>query len=143
MSSPLESIIRVRMSTADGHYAGGLVDGARLVHLMGDAVTEILIRHDGDEGLSRVMNSEFLAPVRAGDYIEVRAKLVSAGRSSRTIECTAHKLIELADPDDSAANVLAEPLLVARMTDIAVVPVGRQRTTDVTRSSGGSTGPSR
>src|SRR5687768_15221957 len=129
MSSALESVIRVRMSTADGHYAGGLVDGARIVHLMGDAVTEILIQHDGDEGLSRVMNSEFLAPVRSGDYVEIRAKLVSVGRSSRTIECTAHKIIELVEPDDSAANVLAEPLLVARMTDIAVVPLDKQRKT--------------
>ena len=127
MSSSLESVIRVRMSTADGHYAGGLVDAARIVHLMGDAVTEILIRHDGDEGLSRVMNSEFLAPVRSGDYLEIRAKLVSVGKSSRTIECTAHKLIELVDPNDSAARVLAEPLLVARMTDIAVVPLDKQR----------------
>jgi 3-aminobutyryl-CoA ammonia-lyase len=129
MSSSLESVIRVRLSTADGHYAGGLVDGARIVHLMGDAVTEILIRYDGDEGLSRVMNSEFLAPVRSGDYVEIRAKLVSVGKSSRTIECTAHKLIELVDPNDSAANVLAEPLLVARMTDIAVVPLDKQRKT--------------
>ena len=129
MSSSLESVIRVRMSTADGHYAGGLVDGARIIHLMGDAVTEILIRHDGDEGLSRVMNSEFLAPVRSGDYLEIRAKLVSVGKSSRTIECTAHKIIELIDTNDSAANVLAEPLLVARMTDIAVVPLEKQRKT--------------
>jgi 3-aminobutyryl-CoA ammonia-lyase len=129
MSSALESVIRVRMSTADGHYAGGLVDGARIVHLMGDAVTEILIQHDGDEGLSRVMNSEFLAPVRSGDYVEIRAKLVSVGKSSRTIECTAHKIIELVEPNDSAANVLAEPLLVARMTDIAVVPLDKQRNT--------------
>lgn len=129
MSSALESVIRVRMSTADGHYAGGLVDGARIIHLMGDAVTEILIQHDGDEGLSRVMNSEFLAPVRSGDYVEIRAKLVSVGKSSRTIECTAYKIIELVDPNDSAANVLAEPLLVAKMTDIAVVPLEKQRQT--------------
>ena len=129
MPSSLESVIRVRLSTADGHYAGGLVDGARIIHLMGDAVTEILIRHDGDEGLSRVMNSEFLAPVRSGDYVEIRAKLVSAGKSSRTIECTAHKIIELVDPNDSAANVLPAPLLVATMTDIAVVPLHKQRDT--------------
>lgn len=115
------------MSAADAHYAGGLVDGARILQLFGDAVTELLIRHDGDEGLSRVMNSEFLAPVRAGDYLEIRAKIVSVGKSSRTIECTAHKIIELVHPNDSAANVLAEPLLVARATDVAVVPPDKQR----------------
>jgi 3-aminobutyryl-CoA ammonia-lyase len=123
----MEGVIRVRMSTADGHYAGGLVDGARIVQLFGDAVTELLIRHDGDEGLSRVMNAEFLAPVRSGDYLEIRAKLVAVGKSSRTIECTAHKIIELVDPNDSAANVLPAPLLVAKLTDVAVVPMDKQR----------------
>lgn len=127
MSSSLEGVIRVRMSSADAHYAGGLVDGARILQLFGDAVTELLIRHDGDEGLSRVMTSEFLAPVRAGDYLEIRAKLVSAGKSSRTIELTAHRIIELVRPDDSAANVLAEPVLVAKATDVAVVLLDKQR----------------
>ena len=127
MSGSLQGVIRVRMSTADGHYAGGLVDGARIVQLFGDAVTELLIRNDGDEGLSRVMNAEFLAPVRSGDFLEIRAKIVALGKSSRTIECTAHKIIELVDPNDSAANVLPEPLLVAKMTDIAVVPLAKQR----------------
>ncbi|MFN0179464.1 MAG: hotdog domain-containing protein [Gemmatimonadales bacterium] len=123
----MESLIRLRMSTADGHYAGGLVDGARILQLFGDAVTEVLIRHDGDEGLMRAMQSEYLAPVRGGDYVEVRAKLVSVGNSSRTIECTAHKLIELVDPADSAANVLAEPVLVVKATAVAVVPAAKQR----------------
>lgn len=127
MSGSLEGVIRVRMSTADGHYAGGLVDGARIVQLFGDAVTELLIRHDGDEGLSRVMNAEFLAPVRSGDYLEIRAKVVAVGKSSRTIECTAYKIIELVDPNDSAANVLPEPMLVAKLTDVAVVPLDKQR----------------
>jgi 3-aminobutyryl-CoA ammonia-lyase len=127
MAEPIESLIRLRMSTADGHYAGGLVDGARILQLFGDAVTEVLIRHDGDEGLMRAMQSEYLAPVRSGDYIEVRARLVSVGKTSRTIECTAHKLIELANAADSAANVLAEPVLVVKATAIAVVPAAKQR----------------
>jgi 3-aminobutyryl-CoA ammonia-lyase len=127
MVDPIEGVIRVRMSTADGHYGGGLVAGARILELFGDAVTEVLIRHDGDEGLSRAMQCEFLAPVRVGDYIEVRAKLVSVGTSSRKIECTAHKTIELVDPDDSAANLLAEPILVVKASTVAVVPVKKQR----------------
>ena len=127
MPAPMESLIRLRMSTADGHYAGGLVDGARILQLFGDAVTEVLIRHDGDEGLMRAMQSEFLVPVRSGDYLEVRAKLVSVGKSSRTFECTAHKIIELVDPADSAANLLAEPALVVKATAVAVVPTAKQR----------------
>jgi 3-aminobutyryl-CoA ammonia-lyase len=115
------------MSGADARYGGGLVDGARIAELFGDAVTELLIRHDGDEGLSRVMTTEFLAPVRSGDYIEIRARLVAVGKSSRRIECTAHKLIELVDPNGSAARVLEQPLLVAKALDIAVVPLDKQR----------------
>jgi 3-aminobutyryl-CoA ammonia-lyase len=127
MSSQKESLIRLRMSTLDGHYGGGLVDGARILQLIGDAVTEVLIRHDGDEGLTRTETAEFLAPVHSGDYLEVRAKLVSVGKSSRKFECTAHKVIELVDPDDSAANVLSEPVLVVTATSIAVVSVDKQR----------------
>lgn len=123
----IESLIRVRMSTADGHYGGGLVDGAHILALFGDAVTELLIRNDGDEGLMRAMQSEYLAPVRSGDYIEVRAKLLSIGATSRKFECTAHKVIESVDSEDSAANVLAQPLLVVKATGVAVVPREKQR----------------
>jgi len=108
MTNPVESLIRLRMSTADGHYGGGLVDGARIIALFGDAVTELLIRHDGD-------------------YIEVRAKILSVGKSSRQFECTAYKVIEAVSPDDSAATVLAEPILVVKATGTAVVPLDKQR----------------
>lgn len=128
MTDSIQSLIRLRMSTSDGHYAGGLVDGARILQLFGDAVTEALIRHDGDEGLMRTMNSEFLAPVRSGDYLEVRAKLIAVGKSSRTFECTAHKIIELVKPEDSAANVFPEPILVVKANAVAVVPLDKQRT---------------
>ena len=127
MTDSFESVIRVRMSSGDAHYAGNLVDGALILKLFGDAVTELLIRHDGDEGLSRVLNSEFLAPMRAEDYLEIRGRIVSTGKSSRTIELTAHKVIELVNQNDSAANVLDPPVLVAKATDVAVVPVERQR----------------
>ncbi|MGO4560223.1 hotdog domain-containing protein [Mesorhizobium sp. 2RAF21] len=122
-----ENLIRLRMATADGHYAGGLVDGAKMLQLFGDAVTEALIRHDGDEGLMRTMNAEFLVAVRAGDYIEVRAKMSRVGNSSRTFECTAHKVIELVDPNDSGARLLSEPVLVAKAVAVAVVPLDKQR----------------
>jgi 3-aminobutyryl-CoA ammonia-lyase len=123
----MEGFIRLRLSTADGHYGGGLVAGAKILELFGDALTEALVRHDGDEGLTRNINAELLAPVHCGDYLEVRAKLVSIGKSSRQFECTAHKVIRLADPNDSAADVLAEPVLVAKASGVAVVPLAKQR----------------
>ncbi len=124
----VQSLIRVRISAADAHYGGGLVDGARVLALFGDAVTEVLIRFDGDEGLMRAYSEvEFTAPVRAGDYLEVRAHLEEVNRTSRHVRCTAHKVIVLDSPDGSAASVLPEPQLVARALAIAVVGEGRQR----------------
>lgn len=58
-----KSLIRLRMSAHDAHYGGNLVDGARMLQLFGDVATELLIKHDGDEGLfAGYDNIEFLAP---------------------------------------------------------------------------------
>lgn len=48
--SKIKATIRLRMSAHDAHYGGNLVDGARMLGLFGDVATELLIRHDGDEG---------------------------------------------------------------------------------------------
>ena len=72
--------LRLRLSAHDAHYGGGLVDGARVLGLFGDLATELLIRQDGDEGLFRAYESvEFLAPLHAGDFIEVQGEIVSSG----------------------------------------------------------------
>ena len=36
--------LRLRMGAHDAHYAGELVDGARMLALFGDVATELLIR---------------------------------------------------------------------------------------------------
>jgi 3-aminobutyryl-CoA ammonia-lyase len=121
-----EALIRVRMSAHDAHYGGDLVDGARILALFGDVATELLIRHDGDEGLFVAYESvEFTAPVHAGDYIEARGRIVRVGNRSRGIDFTAHKVIA-ARPErsPSAADVLAPAVLVARARGTCVVPVG-------------------
>ncbi len=122
---------RLRMSSHDAHYAGELVDGARCLGLFGDVATELLVRHDGDEGLFRAYESvEFLAPVRAGDVLEVEAELLEVGATSRKLRFTAHKVIELCRDGSlpvSAANVLAEPVLVCRAVGTCVVPRDCQR----------------
>src|SRR5665213_19196 len=87
--------VRLRMSSHDAHYAGELVDGARMLQLFGDVATELLIRLDGDEGLFRAYEKiEFLAPVFAGDYIEIVGKIVKIGKTSRTMEFEARKVIQ-------------------------------------------------
>ena len=124
-----EAILRLRMSAHDGHYAGGLVDGARMLQLFGDVATELLIRYDGDEGLFRAYESvEFLAPVFAGDYIEVRGKIVKTGKTSRTMEFEALKVIQpLTGLAVSAAEVLATPVVVCRAKGTCVPPLSLQR----------------
>ncbi len=126
-----EVMIRLRMGMEQAHYAGELVDGAHMLKLFGDVATELLIRHDGDEGLFRAYDSvEFLAPVRAGDYIEAVGRIVKVGRTSRRMEFEARRVIELVrgpDVADSAAHVLEEPVVVCRASGTCVVPAEFQR----------------
>ena len=121
--------LRLRLSAHDAHYGGGLVDGARVLGLFGDAGTELLIRHDGDEGLFRAYESvEFLAPLRAGDFVEVDAELVSVGKTSRKVRFEARKYISpRPDVSDSAADLLQEPVVVCRAVGTCVTPAPKQR----------------
>jgi 3-aminobutyryl-CoA ammonia-lyase len=125
----LKATLRVRMSQADAHYGGNLVDGARVLALFGDAATELCIRHDGDEGLLRAYDSvELLAPTFAGDFLEVEAELVKVGNTSRTMRFEARKVIRpRPDVSDSAAELLAAPVVVCRATGTVVVPKDKQR----------------
>lgn len=121
--------VRARMSAHDAHYGGSLVDGAKMLQLFGDVATELLIQHDGDEGLFAGYDKvEFLAPVRAGDYIEARGEITRVGKSSRGMTFEARKVIE-ARPDisASAADVLAEPVVVCRASGTCVVTKECQR----------------
>jgi 3-aminobutyryl-CoA ammonia-lyase len=127
----VKAALRLRLSAHDAHYGGGLVDGARVLGLFGDVATELLIRHDGDEGLFRAYDSvEFLAPLRAGDYVEVEGEIVSVGKTSRKMRFEARKVIApRLDLNESAADVLAEPVVVARASGTCVVPADKQRRT--------------
>jgi 3-aminobutyryl-CoA ammonia-lyase len=79
--------IRVRLSAAEAHYGGNLVDGAHGLELFGDVVTELAIRTDGDEGLfAGYERVEFLAPLYAGDFVSARGTIVRTGRPSRTVD---------------------------------------------------------
>jgi 3-aminobutyryl-CoA ammonia-lyase len=124
----MEAKIRIRLNQSDAHYGGNLVDGARILGLFGDVATEILIRHDGDEGLFVAYDLvEFKAPVYAGDYVEVLGKLEKVGNTFRRMVFEAYKVIEAnVDPKKPyLARVLEEPLLVTRATGKCVVPINR------------------
>lgn len=125
----MKSLIRLRMSAHDAHYGGNLVDGARMLQLFGDVATELLIMNDGDEGLFCAYdNIEFLAPVYAGDYIEAVGEITSIGNSSRKMKFEARKVIvPRTDINESACDVLDEPIVVCRATGTCVVPKDKQR----------------
>ncbi len=97
--------------------------------LFGDVATELLIRRDGDEGLFVAYDMvEFVAPVHAGDYLEASGHITGEGRTSRKMEFEAWKVITpRPDISDSAAEVLAIPVLVARASGTCVVPADKQR----------------
>ncbi|KGG80987.1 3-aminobutyryl-CoA ammonia lyase [Caloranaerobacter azorensis H53214] len=124
-----KTMIRVRMSTNDAHYGGNLVDGAKMLQLFGDVATELLIRHDGDEGLfAGYEEVEFTAPVYAGDYIEAVGEIIKVGNTSRKMKFEARKVIvPRPDINESACDVLEEPIVVCRAVGTCVVPKDKQR----------------
>ena len=125
----MKSTIRLRMSAHDAHYGGNLVDGARMLGLFGDVATELLILNDGDEGLFKAYDSiEFFAPVHAGDYIEATGEITEVGNTSRKMTFEAYKVITpRPDLNDSACDVLKEPVLVCKASGTCVVVKDRQR----------------
>ncbi|HEX5037734.1 MAG TPA: hotdog fold domain-containing protein [bacterium] len=86
--------VTLRLGPKDAHYSGGLVAGAKILELFGDAATALCLRetHGRDEGLFRAYDSvDFLKPVYAGDVLEATARIVRIGNTSRGMEFTARK----------------------------------------------------
>jgi 3-aminobutyryl-CoA ammonia-lyase len=100
------------------------VDGAYVLGLFGDVATEACIRTDGDEGLFASYDDvQFRAPVRAGDVLEATATVTRVGRRSRTLAFEARVVCRpRPDKGESAAEVLAEPIVVVTASGTVVVP---------------------
>jgi 3-aminobutyryl-CoA ammonia-lyase len=109
---------------AHAHYGGNLVDGAYGLALFGDVATDLSIHTDGDESLLAGYSAvEFLAPIQAGDVVEVTATLTRIGTRSRDVEFQARVLCRAApERGPSAADVLDPPLLATRASATVVVP---------------------
>jgi 3-aminobutyryl-CoA ammonia-lyase len=121
--------IRLRLGQEDAHYGGNLVAGATQLRIVGDLITELAMRYDGDEGLFRAYGSvEFLAPLYAGDWIEATGAIVSVGTTSRRCQFEVWKIATTrTDISESAAEFLDEPILTLRATGTTVVPHDHQR----------------
>ncbi|GGN56378.1 hypothetical protein GCM10012285_50930 [Streptomyces kronopolitis] len=127
--APVTAFLRVRLAQPDAHYGGDLVDGARIMQLFGDLLTEITVRTDGDEGLlSEYSDVRFTAPVHPGDYLEATARLIRRTRLRRVVALEAHRVIAAGGTDrESAARLLPAPQLVCRATATTVVPPSAAR----------------
>ena len=124
-----KAMIRMRMSMNVAHYGGNVWCGVKMLNRFGVVATERLIRQDGDEGLFAAYESvEFLAPVYAGDYIEAVGEITKVGNSSRKMTFEARKvIIPRPDINDSACDVLEEPIIVCRAVGTCVVTKDKQR----------------
>lgn len=106
------------------HYAGNLVDGAYSLAAFGDVATELCIRTDGDEGLfASYSDVQFLAPVRAGDCLEVQARVVRAGNRSREMDFEV-RVVTRGNPGrgEAAADLLDPPIVATTARGVVVVP---------------------
>jgi len=67
--------------------------------------------------------------VYAGDYIEAVGEIIQVGNTSRKMVFEARKVIvPRTDISASAADLLAEPIVVCRASGTCVVPKDCQRT---------------
>ncbi len=107
------------------HYAGDLVDGAYGLGLFGDVATELCIQSDGDEGLfASYSEVQFLAPVRAGDVVEIVAELVRVGTRSREMSFSLSVVARggATQEQPGKADVLDPPIIATTARGTVVVP---------------------
>lgn len=130
-----KAVLRTMMRESDGHYAGGLVNGARILHFFGDVATELMVRVDGDISLfAGYKNVRFTAPVYVGDFMEYHAYIEKMGKTSYTLKLEAYKVITMAEHvegneglEHTAACVLQPPVLCGEATGTLVIPKHCQR----------------
>ncbi|MDG4797011.1 3-aminobutyryl-CoA ammonia-lyase [Micromonospora sp. WMMD1082] len=115
------------VSRSDVRYAGDLVNGAYALAGFGDAVTELAIRTDGDEGLLAGYRAvEFHAPIRAGDVVEFAGTVTRVRTRSRTVALTCSVLCR-AEPERgvTSARPLDPPVVAVTAEATVVVPPAR------------------
>ncbi len=88
-----KAVVKRKMTKEDGHYQGGLVAGATVLEMFGDAATKLCVRESGFEGLFRAYQSvDFLNPVYVGDVVTATAVILKIGKTSRQMKFIATKL---------------------------------------------------
>jgi Acyl-CoA hydrolase len=100
--------LHVMMKGSDGHYVGGLVNGAKIVHYWGDVGTELMVRVDGD--ISLFLGYEeinFTAPVYVGDFMEYVGWIEKVGNTSYNCKFEAYKVATMCNRLHSEEKLLS------------------------------------
>ena len=116
----------------DSHYPNQVISLGIITELFGMAGGKLSMMLDGDDGFMRALEAvEFLAPAYQCDYVRVTARLLSVGRTSRKRSYEAYVVARSygIGPHVTSAEILKEPILVARGIGTAVVLRDRQRLT--------------
>ncbi len=129
-------ILHSMMKNSDGHYVGGLVNGARIVHYWGDVGTELMIRVDGDISLFLGYDEiNFSAPVYVGDFMEYHGWIEKVGNTSYKCKFEAYKVGTMCDRTDmdmsevasTAATACVPPVLCGTATGTLCIGKHLQR----------------
>jgi len=129
-------VLHAMMKGSDGHYVGGLVNGARIVHYWGDVGTELMVRVDGD--ISLFLGYEeinFTSPVYVGDFMEYHGWIDKVGNTSYTCKFEAWKVATMCDRtnmdmtgvEHTAATACVPPVLCATGTGSLYIAKKDQR----------------
>ena len=128
--------LHVMMKASDGHYVGGLVNGARIVNMWGDVGTELMVRVDGDISLFLGYDEiNFTAPVYVGDFMEYTGWIEKGGNTSYTCKYEAWKVATMCDRTDmdmtgvehTAATACVPPVLCGTATGSLYIAKKDQR----------------
>lgn len=124
------------MKASDGHYVGGLVNGAKIPVAWGDVGTELMVRVDGDISLFLgYENMQFTAPVYVGDFMEYHGWIERVGNTSYKCKFEAYKVATMLDRTDAdmtgiastAATACIPPILCATATGSLYIAKKNQR----------------
>jgi len=121
--------LNYNMTTADANNVDGKIPFGRQFDFIGDVETELMILNDGDESLCLgYTDVELYEDAYVGDQLNFRAEMLKVGNTSRKMVFEARKVITpRTDINDSACDVLEEPVVVCRASGTCVVLKDRQR----------------
>jgi 3-aminobutyryl-CoA ammonia-lyase len=124
LDTKFDTSLRVRLGGLDTHYRNYLIPAATVLRLFADCSTEIGLRENGGrEGLlAAYEGATFLHTCRVGDYLEIRATVLSRGNRSRRVGLAAFRHVRAPDKEGGVSTICEPPELVAHAILVSVRP---------------------